>query len=201
MKFWVTLPWKWKLGKPRNLLEAQNMSESSDFSSLSSNSTSTNSSSSSSSKEPVDEIQKHVIGTLALTPRRKLFEEHLRRTEDNKKISKEAEDNKFMETSNNQQADMRTIEEISEFRKNYPHDCMSSYNRQRLKRAMEREKLSSQSPCDHRCLLFKDLIGNTKVSENKQIPNNQQFPMKTVRFTPDSSLALVHQKFKCWNLH
>lgn len=160
-----------------------------------------NSSSSSSCLEPVDDIKRHLIGSLTLTARRQMFEEHLKTSEEEKKLMQDSEKSCLIEASTNRQIDLKVIQEISEFRRNNSKDCMSSYNCQRLKRTKEKEEQSFLQPtCDHRCLFYKDLIGSNKLTESKQTLGNeesQQSPLKTVRFTPDSSLALVHQKFKC----
>lgn len=176
------------------------MSETSDYSDISAISSTTTTSSSSSSSDPFYEVQRHVFGTLTFTPRRILFEEHLKKSEERKKFEQKSEVTEMFSEVENCEIDLKTVAEISEFRRNNANDCMSSYNRQRLKRAKEKEKVFIDTTSSHHCTLYKELISNTQASGSKQNDNNdhegEKFRMKTVRFPPDNSLALIHQKFK-----
>lgn len=139
------------------------------------------------------EIQKYLIKHLELTPRRQLFEEQ-------SLIASEV-DEKKLEALGNDEAlrnfNWTLITELQEFREENPRDCMSSINHKRLQRTREQESDFLGSSCNHN-------RGNTGKTDKKFFCESQESlnstksspKFKSLRFAPENSLALTHQKFK-----
>lgn len=164
---------------------------------------------SSTSDESTKEIQKFLIKHLKLTPRRQLFEEHVKAAAEQQELSASGHSSGNNAEINNQikKFDLEILNEISAFRKENPTRCMSSSSQQRLQRAKEREEKFLQSSCGHRCMLderlFPTLFKDFEKAKQQKTPTADPQPvqtqtrMKIIRFAPDNSLALSHQKFKC----
>lgn len=160
------------------------------------------------------EIQRFLISHLQLTPRRQLFEEHEKatlemRNEDSCVATKTAARvvNKSMKES-----DLHAISELREFRQRNARECMSHHNQQRLKRAKEVEGshlhnysnryfvpagAGQQKPnkCDVQGKANEE-VHSTAGDCATDAYKFSRAPLKTVRFAPENSLALVYQKFK-----
>lgn len=147
------------------------------------------------------EIQKFLIGHLQLTPRRQLFEEQTKIA--NKEDLERTKPCESIESVNN--FDWGLFNELREFREKNHSECMSSINHQRLQRARENEKEFLEQPCGHRRANNKEVkpFCESRVESSSEVhpqfvPENcGKLPrMKTLRFAPENSLALAHQKFK-----
>lgn len=151
------------------------------------------------------EIQKYLTSHLEMTPRRQLFEEH-------EKSPLRPEDSKATSTGSgtvvSKSISKSELHTISEFRRQNARECMSHQNQQRLKRAKEMEEshlhnYSNRFFQPERCKLNicdVEENPNRKVHSTKDncVADFHKFPrLKTVRFAPENSLALVNQKFKC----
>lgn len=160
------------------------------------------------------EIQRFLITHLRLTPRRQLFEEHEKatlemRNEDSCVATKTAARvvNKSMNES-----DLHAISELREFRQSNARECMSHHNQQRLKRAKEMEgshlhnysnRYSAPAGAGQQKPNKYDVQGkaneevhSTTGDSATEVYKFSRAPLKTVRFAPENSLALVYQKFK-----
>ena len=138
------------------------------------------------------EIQKCLIAQLKFTPRRQLFEEQnsIARNEEAEKTKIEACGSKETEKSFN----WSLLIELREFREKYSNECMSIVNRRRFQREREKENEFLGKFCNLR-------VGSSFVDDEKtfcEAPGTSKSPpkMKTLRFAPENSLALSHQKFK-----
>jgi hypothetical protein len=159
------------------------------------------------------EIQKFLIRNLKLTPRRQVFEEHATSKQNDELERIKAETYERDEIKSN--FDWTSFNKLREFREKNPSECMSSINHQRLQRVREKDKEFLEQSCSHRCA---NSFGSFKTTEGKGFcesrslssssdasdVHSQFLPdmrkkiprMKTLRFAPENSLALSHQKFK-----
>lgn len=160
------------------------------------------------------QIQRFLITHLQLTPRRQLFEEHEKstmemRNEDSCVATKTAA--RVISKSMNE-SDLHAISELREFRERNARECMSHHNQQRLKRAKEVEGSHLHNYANR--YLVPAGVGQLKPKNcdvqgkaNEEVHSTtgdcatdsykfSRMPMKTVRFAPENSLALVYQKFK-----
>jgi hypothetical protein len=143
------------------------------------------------------EIQNFLINCLELTPRRLLFEEHqaIVRSKEAEKTKAEARGSD--ETIKN--FDWYSLTELQNFRLENPRDCMSSLNLKRLQRAKEQEIEFLEKGCGHRGRTERSFMDDKKhFCELRDAHKVTKPPtkMKTLRFAPENSLALSHQKFK-----
>lgn len=178
------------------------------------------------SDDRTKEIQIYLTKHLNLTPRRLLFEEQEKasaqlRNQEELNIPKD--ECKIFESPAND-FDLNTIKELREFRQNNIRECMSQQNRQRLQRSTEKEENYLLSNFNYRSgrmfpLVPKDCektsqavkklaieVPPTRCKATREAPFNPAHVqpqlsisrLKNLRFTPENSLALAHQKFKYW---
>lgn len=147
------------------------------------------------------EIKKFLIEHLRLTPRRQLFEEQTAIAD--KEDVEKTKDCESSEAVNS--FDFGFFNELREFREKNYRECMSSINHQRLQRAREKEKEFLEQECGHRRGNINSKTIEVKYFCESRVEVHPQFipencgklpRMKTLRFAPENSLALAHQKFK-----
>jgi hypothetical protein len=147
--------------------------------------------------ESTNEIQKFLTLNLKLTPRRKLFEEY-------DKSSNQRRNERLLEHSHaancsinqaNRKLECQTINDLKEFREKNAGDCMSDLNRQRCNRRKEEEENLINRQNLQKSRIFPSEIFRFKPSdEPEEVLNRSR--VRHVHFPPDKSLALTFQKFK-----
>lgn len=163
--------------------------------------------------DPTKEIQRFLIKQLKLTPRRQLFEEYERTSTI---VRSEEVDN---QTSTNAEAteptfkyELNNLRELNEFRQKHSKECMSDINRQRHRRAKEKEEeflrhnrarqlaMNDQSlPSlinESARLFYESTRKESSTVSLNSTEEEQRFRTRSFRFAPDKSLALSYQKFK-----
>lgn len=138
------------------------------------------------------EIQKCLISQLKFTPRRQLFEEQnsIARNEEAEKTKIEACGSTKTENSFN----WSLLIELREFREKYSNECMSIMNRRRFQREREQENEFLGKFCNRRG--SSSFVEDEKIISEAPETSQTSSKMKTLRFAPENSLALSHQKFK-----
>lgn len=169
------------------------------------------------SDDSTREIQIFLIEHLKLTTRRKLFEqrEKIAAMEVNEQASDTETTNCVINKSINE-FDFNLIRELRDFRQGNAVECMSQQNQQRLKRLKEREEnFLHHHGYENRFsvpLFFKE---NEKIFHQSSIRNAnenakelrrknvfdissfRELPRtRSLKLTPENSLALSHQEFK-----
>ena len=154
------------------------------------------------------EIQKFLMKNLQLTPRRLLFEEYekkLTKCVNSELISEQSGNNETREPIN--KYELNIINELSEFRRKHPKECMTDLSHRRFQRAKEREEEFLHHAGVERLVLNQGLIqslinssrdNETKLKDSASKPTSDKMHtrVRQVHFTPDNSLALSYQKFR-----
>lgn len=159
------------------------------------------------------EIQRFLIKQLKLTPRRQLFEEYEKTSKIVRTKEVDSQDSTNHETTKSMfKYELNIIRELSEFRKKNPNECMSNVNRQRLRRAKEKEEeflrhnQARQTVLNEQSLpslinesaksFYEATRKESKATATNPSEEEQRFRTRSFQFAPDKSLALSYQTFK-----
>ncbi|CRK92155.1 CLUMA_CG005806, isoform A [Clunio marinus] len=167
--------------------------------------------------EAEKEIQKFIIEHLELTPRRKMFQDYEKKLSEMwSEIQVGGESSIITADKIKVESELKVIMELNKFRKMNAADCMSFQNQLRIKRAKEMEKdllKSQQKFILNETMLLENLrtenpsrsvgtkkatkMKDDKVSSSDYFKSSQnEIQLRNIRFTPENTLALTHQKFK-----